>query len=280
MLSKIKVIFLISLLYSGICTAQDDPKQCLDVRNISPSELPFHAGEKLTIVASYKWGVVNTDVGTITLSLSDGINGSQPQFTARARIQTARFFNTFFKVDDYYESRFSKKNIRPYYFMRDIHEGKYSIQNYYNYRPDYTIEAKIVRKDGSVQDTLLPGRICTFDFMSLVYFLRTMDFSSMKPGDIYPISFAIDEEIFELYLRYEGKSEIKIPGAGTFRCLKFAAQTVAGVVFDGKEDMLFWLSDDRNRIPLYLESPVVIGRVTGRLGTYENLRFPLTSKIK
>ena len=97
MLSKIKVIFLISLLYPGICTAQDDPKQCLDVRNISPSELPFHAGEKLTIVASYKWGVVNTDVGTITLSLSDGINGSQPQFTARARIQTARFFNTFFK---------------------------------------------------------------------------------------------------------------------------------------------------------------------------------------
>ena len=80
--------------------------------------------------------------------------------------------------------------------------------------------------------------------------------------------------MFELYLRYDGKDEIRIQGQGTFRCLKFSAQTVAGIVFDGKEDLRFWISDDKNRVPLFIESPVVVGRVTGRLGSYENLRFP------
>jgi hypothetical protein len=164
--------------------------------------------------------------------------------------------------------------------MRDIHEGKYSIQNYYRYNIDHSINARIIRKDGSVQDTLLPGRVCTFDFITLFYFLRNLDFGAMKPGDVSPISFAIDEEVFELYLRYDGKDEIRIQGQGTFRCLKFSAQTVAGIVFDGKEDLRFWISDDKNRVPLFIESPVVVGRVTGRLGSYENLRFPLTSKIK
>ncbi len=276
--STILALFLIT--FCGLAWAQEQEKPCLPVRDIPPSQMAFRPGEKLTIIASYQWGVVNTDVGTVSLEVSESDTSEDPLYIAKGRIQTARFFNAFFRIEDYYESRFNQTNLRPTYFMRDIHEGKYTIQNYYNYNQDYSINARIIRKDGSVQDTLLPGRICTFDFITLFYFLRNLEFSNMNPGDVYPISFAIDEEIFELYLRYDGKGEIRVQGLGTFRCLKFSAQTVAGVVFDGKEDLRFWISDDRNRVPLYIESPVVVGRVTGRLGSYENLRFPLTSKIK
>ncbi|MFA5301230.1 MAG: DUF3108 domain-containing protein [Bacteroidales bacterium] len=276
--STILTLFLITL--CGLAGAQEIEKPCLPVRDIPPSQMAFSPGEKLTIIASYQWGVVNTDVGTVSLEISETETSEEPLYVAKGRMQTARFFNAFFRVDDYYESRFNQSNLRPTYFMRDVHEGNYTIQNYYHYNRDHSINARIVRKDGSVQDTLLPGRICTFDFITLFYFLRNLEFSNMNPGDVYPISFAIDEEIFDLYLRFDGKDEIRIQGQGTFRCLKFSAQTVAGVVFDGKEDLRFWISDDRNRVPLYIESPVVVGRVTGRLGGYENLRFPLTSKIK
>ncbi|MFA5443744.1 MAG: DUF3108 domain-containing protein [Bacteroidales bacterium] len=276
--STILTLFLITL--CGLAPAQEKEKPCLPVRDIPPSQMAFRPGEKLTIIASYQWGVVNTDVGTVSLEISESDTLEVPLYIAKGRIQTARFFNAFFRVDDYYESRFNQSTLRPVYFMRDIREGKYTIQNYYNYNRDYSINARIIRKDGSVQDTLLPGRVCTFDFITLFYFLRNLEFSNMNPGDVYPISFAIDEEIFELYLRYDGKDEIRVQGQGTFRCLKFSAQTVAGVVFDGKEDLRFWISDDKNRVPLLIESPVVVGRVTGRLGSYENLRFPLTSKIK
>lgn len=275
--SILLTFILLSLSWLLPAQEQEPEKPCLPVREVPVSQLAFGAGEKITIIASYTWGVVNTDVGTVSLEVAEK---STTQFQATGRIQTARFFNAFFREDDYYESHFDKSNMRPTYFMRDIHEGKYSIQNYYRYNTDHSINARIIRKDGSVQDTLLPGRVCTFDFITLFYFLRNLDFGAMKPGDVSPISFAIDEEVFELYLRYDGKDEIRIQGQGTFRCLKFSAQTVAGIVFDGKEDLRFWISDDKNRVPLFIESPVVVGRVTGRLGSYENLRFPLTSKIK
>lgn len=281
-LASYRSIFLTGILFLGslILSAQETEKPCLPVSDIPPSKLAFASGEKITLMASYTWGVVNTDVGTVSLELDDMDIDGEPGFQAKARLQTLKFFSAFFKVDDYYESHFKKSNMRPVYFMRDIHEGKYTIQNYYQYKPDYSIHARIIRKDGSVQDTLLPGRICTFDLVTIFYFLRNLNISTMKPGDVSPISFANDEEIFELYLRFDGREEIRIPGMGTFRSLKFSAQTVAGTVFDGKEDLRFWISDDRNRIPLLLESPVVIGRVTGRICHYENLRFPLTSKIK
>lgn len=276
--STILVLFLLTLSWSSY--AQESGKDCLPVREIPPSQVAFEVGEKLTIIASYTWGVVNTDVGTVTFEISENNSGRIPQFVAKGKIRTARFFNAFFRVDDYYESHFNKTDMRPTYFTRDIHEGKYFIQNFYHYNPDHSINARIIRKDRSVQDTLLPGTICTFDFITLFYFLRNLDFTAMDPGDVSSISFAVDDEIFDLYLRYDGKEEIKIQGHGTFRCLKFSAQTVAGVVFDGKEDLCFWISDDNNRIPLFVESPVVIGRIIGRLGSYENLRHPLTSKIK
>lgn len=201
-------------------------------------------------------------------------------FFAQGEIRTARFFNSFYKVQDHYESRFQSSNMRPVHFMRDIHEAKYTIQNYYTWNPDHSINARINHKSGWVQDTLLPARECTFDFVTLFYFLRCLDFSAMKVGHISPISFAVDDDVFDLYLRYEGVEEKKIQGLGTFRCLKFAAQTVAGVVFDGSQELVFWLSDDKNHLPLCIESPLIIGRVSGRLASYRNLRFPLTSKIK
>jgi len=277
---RYSILTLFLLTVSWLSPAQEAEKPCLPVREVPSSQLAFGAGEKLTIIASYTWGVLNTDVGTVTLEISERNKGGIPLFQATGRIQTARFFNAFFRVDDYYESHFRQTNLRPTYFMRDVHEGKYTIQNYYHYNTDHSINARIIRKDGSIQDTLLPGRVCTFDFITLFYFLRNLEFKNMKPGDISPISFAIDEEVYDLYLRFDGRDEIRIQGIGTFRCLKFSAQTVAGVVFDGKEELRFWISDDRNKIPLFIESPVVVGRVTGRLGSYENLRYPLTSKIK
>jgi hypothetical protein len=67
---------------------------------------------------------------------------------------------------------------------------------------------------------------------------------------------------------------------GVFNTLKFAARVVAGEVFDGKEELTIWVSDDRNKVPLYFETPIIVGRVSGRLSYYENLKFPLSCKIK
>ena len=51
-------------------------------------------------------------------------------------------------------------------------------------------------------------------------------------------------------------------------------------MFTGKDDMFIWVTDDENKVPLLFESPIIVGRVQGRLTSYKNLKSPLTSKIK
>ncbi len=256
-------------------------KPCAPVNNIPENERAFDDGERLVYVINYTWGVIKTDVGEAVVSLkrmSDDVYGDY--FHSIITGYTYKFYEMFFKVKDLFESKFNTTNGRPFYFHRDISEGRYRMKNWYRFNPDYSINAKVHRLDQPAKDTLLKGRECTFDLVSLFYFSRNMDFSKILPGVEQPISFAIDDEIFELYYRYIGPEVKRVPGMGQFRTLKFAARVVVGEVFSGKEELIIWVSDDKNRIPLMFETPIIVGKITGRISSYKNLKHPLSSKIR
>jgi len=259
---------------------QETKNECLPIREIPPAQLSFQDGEALTFVANYTWGLTNTGVGELIITVSYKDEGKEPFFYTHGEVKTYSFFDIFLKIRDTYEGRFRASNLTPLYFYRDIHEGKYTIQNRFNFLEDNKIDAQIIRSNNRIKDTIIQGRACTFDLMSLFYFARNIDVSEMKVGDQLSLSFVIDEEAYDLYFRYMGIENKKVPGIGTFRCTKIAASLVAGVVFTGKEEMLIWVSDDANRLPIWLESPVVVGKVSARIKKYEGLKFPLTSKIK
>ena len=253
---------------------------CLPIKPIPPGRLCFKDGEELTFIANYTWGAVRTDVGELTARVSYQDHPSEPIFHAQASVRTFSFFDWFFKIRDTYEARFRANDLTPLYFYRDIHEGKYTIQNRYNFLENNQIDVRITRSGNRVRDTLMQGKPCTFDFMTLLYFARNINTLEMKVGEQVMLSFIIDEEMHDLYFRYLGVENKKVQGVGTFRCRKFAASLVAGVVFTGKEEMLVWISDDDNRLPIGIESPIVVGKVTARLSKYQGIKFPLTSKIK
>ena len=52
-----------------------------------------------------------------------------------------------------------------------------------------------------------------------------------------------------------------------------------GEVFDEDYPMTLWVSDDKNHIPLMLESEVIIGSVKIELIEYKNLNNPLSSRL-
>lgn len=269
----------ISLLVALFAGAQQ--RECIPVRNIPEERRAFDSGERVTYIINYTWGMVKTDVGEAKVSLNrkrDDTYGDH--FHAVITGTTYKFYDVFFKVRDLFESKFSPENGRPYYFHRDISEGKYKIKNTFYFNPNYTINARVERKNSQIKDTLLKGRECTFDLVSLFYFARNIDFSNIPAGVEQPISFAVDDEIFEMYYRFIGKEVKRIQGLGQFNTLKFAARVVAGEVFSGKEELIIWVTDDRNKVPLMFETPIIVGKVTGRIISFENLKFPMSSKIR
>jgi hypothetical protein len=274
--------FFLSVLLAAaqVSFAQQDTA-CMEVRELSDGQLAFREGERLTIVANYKWGIINTDVGEATMALTREKFRDTTYFYARAYAKTYRFYDHFFMVRDVYEARFLSSNLRPLYFHRNINEGGYLMKNTYTFNTaDYSIHASVQRQTAPPKDTVLPGKSCTFDFVSLFYNSRNLDFDHLVNGQTIPISFAVDGELFSIYYRYIGKEVKKISGLGTFKCIKILARPVAGEVFDGKNEISIWISDDKNHIPLLIETPIVVGKVSARLSEYANLKHPLSSKVE
>lgn len=239
-------------------------------------KLPFKNGEKLTYTLGYVWGSINSDVGegVITTKFSDST------FHAVIDGRTTTLFDLFFKVREHFETVVSLRTMRPLSFYRESHEGKYSMINRYSFNADYSINARTKRMDATPKDTLLKGDASTYDLVSLYFMARCMDFSKVERDVRQPISFAIDREIYNLYFIYRGRETKKIKGLGTFSTLKFNVRLVAGEVFKGEDEMTLWVSDDGNKIPLLFESPILKGKVYGKLKEYRNLAHPFSSKIK
>ena len=239
--------------------------------------IPYIHGESLTYVVNYKWGAVDTDVGEAVTNLeyADGM------FHTIITGKTFRFYDRIFRVREHFESRFHEEPHLPHYFYRDTQEGKYRMRNTFHFNlPDSTIQVRMQKYERTPKDTLVKGNGNTYDIPSLFYKVRRMNFDSVAIGVKQPISFIIDDDVYNFHFILMGKEVKKIKGLGTFNTLKFAVQLVAGTVFTVKDDMYIWVTDDENKVPLLFESPIIVGRVQGRLTSYRNLKSPLTSKIK
>jgi hypothetical protein len=86
----------------------------------------------------------------------------------------------------------------------------------------------------------------------------------------------IDNEVFSMYIRYVGRETVKTR-YGKFKAIRFKPLLIKGTVFEGGEKMNVWVSDDGNRIPLRVETPLTVGSIKIDMMGYKNLRYPLTS---
>jgi hypothetical protein len=267
--------------------AQENPDlkgtACVPVRTVSEDELAFQAGERMDFILHYRLGAMNADVGTATVGLDSLTFNGQKAFRCTVSGRTTKFFDVFFKVREYFESVFTREGLRPLKFVRDTHEGGYEARNTYLYRwdvPEPVIAAEVYTSKMGQQSMELPLTPCTYDLPALFFFARNMDIENVEPGKKYPMTFAIDEEVYNVYFILYGRETIKVKGLGTVKTIKFAAKLLEGEVFKGEEDMTIWISDDENRLPVYFEAPLRVGVAAGRMSGCEGLKHPFTSLIK
>ena len=256
---------------------------CVPVRALSEDKLAFQAGEKLDFVLHYRWGAINSDVGHGTVELDNVRFNGKDAFLCSVYGKTTKFFDLFFKVREDFKSWFTRDGLVPLKFTRDTYEGGYEARNTYLYdrtSAEPHISADLYSSKRGQRSMELPLTPCTFDLPSLFFFARNMDFDVVEPGRKYPMTFAIDDDVFNVYFILYGRETIRVKGFGTVKKIKFAAKLMEGEVFKGEEDMLIWVTDDENRLPVYFEAPLLVGKATGRMTAYEGLKHPFTSLVK
>lgn len=240
----------------------------------------FFPGEKYSYIISYNWFIVFSEVGEVTFSIEEDEIFDQKAFHFVADGKTFNWWDKFFKVRDRYEVWVKQDNLRPLFFQRNTREGNWRQHESYTFKEDSLIYRKTRVKDKPMRYDTLQINSCTWDIMSSLLYTRNFDYSGYEVGEKIPISVALDQDIYDLYFRYLGVEEIKVKGIGTFECMKFTILLVEGTMFHEGEDMFLWVTNDKNQIPIYVESPILIGSIKARIYSIEGNRYPLTSKIE
>jgi hypothetical protein len=256
------IIFLLLVVISFPLRAGDG---FCEIRNTA-----FQDGEMITLKVFYTVAGAYFGAGEATFTTAIERMGGKPVYHISGEGKTYSFYDNFFKVRDKYETYIDTGTLQPYRFIRNVYEGGY--KKYENVTFNKTTNSAVTNK-GVYQ---VPA--CVQDVLSAVYYSRNIDFNKYKPGDKITFSMFLDNELYEMYIRYLGKETIKTK-YGKFKAVKFKPLLIKGTIFEGGEKMTVWVSDDRNHVPVRIESPISVGSVKIDMIGYRNLRYPLTSLV-
>lgn len=225
----------------------------------------FQPGEKLTYKVRYGF----LQAGEISIEVRPTprtFNGRKTHHIVGLG-QTISAFSWFYKMSDRYDSYIDVEGVFPWEFERDLQESNYSSHKKYRFYQD-----KKAVKTHKGQTYATPHGVQ--DMISAFYYARTFDFSRAKPGDIFTVQSFMDEEMFDLQVKFLGRETIKTK-KGKFRTLKFVPHVQEGRVFKKEESVVIWISDDANKIPVLAQADIFVGSIKIELDEYEGIANPL-----
>lgn len=256
----IQFLFIVCLLF---CCTEGNAQ----FRPIRSDEKPYKAGEMLAYTV--KFGPIIG--GTATLTLKQVYYNGKPVYHSRGEGRTVGIAEKLYSVHDIFESYFDIETGLPYKIIRDVKEGSYRKHEeaFINHekRTAYSL-----RLDTTIQ---VPPDI--LDMISLLYYVRILDMSLVKPGDVLKTVTYFDDELFPFEIRYKGKEEVKTK-FGRILCYRYDPVVEPGRMFESEDDMTIWLSADRNIIPVKVRFDLLVGSLRMELDQFSNLKYPLMFK--
>jgi hypothetical protein len=267
----ISTIFFLSTFYTYSQTSTNDgsnPSNTVKKSTNLPSvkHNSFKRGERLEFEVSYGW--INAGEAIIEITEEKKSIAGRDVMHVVGKGNSMGTFNWFFKVRDTYETYLDADGIFPWIFVRDIEEGGFKMKQYYTFDQ---FKRKVKTKKGKQFDVPVGVQ----DMISAFYYARTFDFSDAKPNQVYEMHIFIDNELWPLRIRYLKKERIKVD-KGTYDCMVFVPVVQEGRIFKKEEDMMVWVTDDENKIPIQAKSKILVGSVTMEIRDYSGLANPVS----
>ena len=244
----------------------------------------YHPGEQLFYRVSYKAKMFpNTEVGAVEVSTTQETVDGKTLYKVEGIGRTLPTYRWFFNLEDIYSVWIDPQTLRPVRFTSDIREGDYTFQSYYTYDwSNSMVHTRWRRRQKPFQQKEMPLTTESMDAIALFFNLRSASPEDFRVGEPATLQMVLQDTIQQLHYRYLGKKKKKIRNMGRFRTLKFECQlgTTEGYSFTDGTIFTMWISDDENKIPLYIESPVKVGSINAYISGYKGLKYPVESLIK
>lgn len=235
----------------------------------------FQAGEEMTYDLYFKYGLINTKAGISTLKTTaekyDGKDALKMTLTAKSTGTVKKVFNLSDTLSCY-----MTKDLVPLAYFKNAEEGKDFTQEKVRYTYNSNgISINAVRyKNGEFKfDETLTSKSCIYDMMSVVYYARTLNYSTMKKGDTSKIDFISGKKKVNMIIEYEGIDKVDANDNRKYDCIKLTLSIMDDAFSDKKEAMKVYITNDSNRMPIRLDSKLNIGSTRAVLKSYKGNRY-------
>jgi hypothetical protein len=229
----------------------------------------FMVGEKLVFDVSY--GMITAGEATLAIPEAVPVDGRET-YAVEVRVNSLPSFSWIYKVEDIYRSFIDTQSIAPLRFEQRIREGTYS--------RDFVAEFDQARhrvRTNEGKEFEIPPYV--HDIMSAFYYVRTIDLSGRNTGDTINLQNFYKDKTHDLAVRILGRQELDV-AAGKFNAIVLEPMVREGGLFKSEGRIVVWLSDDDLKIPLRINSKVVIGSIDTELREYSGLRGRPSSRIR
>jgi len=259
-MKKLLIIFALSLVF---CSYTNDHSQADSIPNTA-----YEVGEELDYLLYY--GIMDGGTAKITLRKFPSQDNKIVSH-AKVEAETIGIARMFIAINDVYESFFDESNCKPIKAVRNIHENKYKYYNEVLF--DHETNRVKSKKSGVID---VPNNI--YDIISSLYYMRRTKFNNLKMNDTISVMTYFADEIFPYQIVYKGKETISTK-LGKYNALKFQPIVETGRVFKNEDDMRFWVSDDKNFLPLRIEFDMLVGSIKCDLQSHKGVKHPM-NKVK
>ncbi len=228
----------------------------------------FGVGERLVFDVNY--GFITAGEAVMAVAGYDSIAGRRC-FRVEFSVNSLPSFSWIYRVEDRYLTFIDVEAIVPWRFEQHIREG--------NYRRDFVADFNQYRHIARTSEGEYQIPPYVHDIMSAFYYARTMDYSQSKPGDQFTLFNFYKDKSNELAVKFLGRQELEVE-AGTFRTIVVEPMVKEGGLFKSEGRIVIWLTDDELKVPVRVNTKVVIGSIDTELREYSGLRGTLKARIK
>lgn len=251
---------------------------------LSASAQLYHPGEELEYRVSYRAKYFpNTEIGSVEVTTAEVMFDEKPHYRVIGVGRTLPTYRWFFNMEDIYTIHIDPATLRTQHFESDITEGSYTFESTYRYDWDkMEVHSRWSSRKRPFRELTQPLTEHSMDAISLFFNMRTASADEFTEGGVGTLEMVLEDTVRHIQYRYLGREVKKIRNKGKFRALKFECQlgTTEGFSFTDGTVFTLWISDDRNKIPLSIESPVRIGSIQAYIYDFKGLKYPLESLIK
>ncbi len=213
------------------------------------------SGEKFVYSGAFNMSGIMTPLAQVTMQTSKMTTTKSTYLHLSCEASTYSKWDSFFKIRDVFESYVYPTTLMPSLFKRSTNEGGFSKTEKYIFKGT-NVASTAKRKNKPETTKNFNVGSSTTDIITVIYKLRTLDFTNMKTGQSKNFMVVFDEKEVPVAVKYLGIENYNAGNLGNKNCYKLSITANTKAI---KGSNLIWLTADANKVPALIKFSIKVG---------------------